>query len=140
MGLLEELNKSLRNYRKNLEVERGKVTEYQKKVDDIAEIYEAMKEKKKLMTEQKKSVKTFVSENHVYWKGNLLTDDYQKPVKSGLVNSGYTTIITDIDNNLDELRNKKTEYENKILSSKGIMGSIESSINSLGNSIAKLLN
>ncbi|WP_314067536.1 hypothetical protein [uncultured Vagococcus sp.] len=86
MGLLEELNKSLRNYRKNLEVERGKVTEYQKKVDDIAEIYEAMKEKKKLMTEQKKTVKTFVSENHVYWKGNLLTDDYQKPVKSGLVN------------------------------------------------------
>lgn len=73
------------------------------------------------------------------WKGNLFSNDYKNKVQDELVGESYEKVITAIDSNLDSLRDKKTSFENKILSSKGMIGSLEASINSLGNSIAKLV-
>lgn len=99
-----------------------------------------MKEKKKTMEEHKKEVKTFSDKEYTNWTGNLFSNNYKKKIQDELIGESYEQIISDIDSNLDTLRDKRTSFENKILSSKGVIGSIEASINSIGNSIAKLLN
>lgn len=140
MGLLEDLKNSLNSYNSHLAQERSKVNEYQIKVDAIDRIYNDMKEKKSAMKQHKKDVKTFSNKEYTNWKGDLFSNEYKKKIQDELIGESYEKVLSDIDNNLDALRDKRTSFENKILSSKGVMGSLEASINSLGNSIAKLLN
>lgn len=140
MDLLEDLKKSLSSYNTHLAEERSKEAEYSSKVDAIDLIYKDMKEKKKTMEEHKKEVKTFSDKEYTNWTGNLFSNNYKKKIQDELIGESYEQIISDIDSNLDTLRDKRTSFENKILSSKGVIGSIEASINSIGNSIAKLLN
>lgn len=140
MGVLEDLKNSLSSYNSNLASERSKAAEYQLKVDAIDLIYDDMKEKKSTMKQHIKEVKAFSDEEYTNWKGDLFSNDYKKKIQDELIGESYEKVISDIDSNLDTLRDKRTSFENKILSSKGIIGSLEASINSLGNSIAKLLN
>jgi uncharacterized coiled-coil DUF342 family protein len=140
MGLLEDLRSSLDSYNASLAKERSKVSEYQVKVDAIDELYDELKEKKETMKQHKDEVKTFSDQEYTNWKGDLFSNSYKNKIQDELIGESYEKVIGDIDSNLDALRDKRTSYENKILSSKGVIGSLEAGINSLGNSIAKLFN
>ncbi|EJO5346369.1 DUF5082 family protein [Clostridium botulinum] len=137
---LESLKYEVNSYKKKLSEETYKLEMYQEKVDALYSLYERMKKKKEEMKYLKKSLENFVNESYEYWHGNVFNNRYTNNVKESLLQNGYSKMVTIIDNNLDEINNKKTYYENLIYESKGIIGKFEACINSVETHIVNWVN
>lgn len=137
---LQDLKDQKSRYSSNLESEQSNLEYYRAKADALDDIYQRLKEKKKLMKAQKKTMNTFANENYETFKGNTYLNRYQNDLKSELVDNQYNNIITIIDENLDTINNERTRYENLCYNSKGIIGKLESSINSLVTQIENWVN
>jgi chromosome segregation ATPase len=140
LKLLESLKMDVESYKKKLSEEAYRMEGYQKKVDVLDSLYKKMKEKKEDMESLQKSLKSFANETYEYWLGNVFNNRYEKNVREELLINGYGKMMTMIDDNLDEINNKRTYYENLIYESKGIIGNVQSCINSVATHIENWVN
>ncbi|MBU3099294.1 MULTISPECIES: hypothetical protein [Clostridium] len=140
MKLLEDLKMDVEAYKKNLSEEASMMEANQKKADALDSLYKKMKEKKEDMESLQKSLSTFANETYECWLGNVFNTRYEKNVTEELLVNGYGKMLTIIDDNLDEINNKRTHYENLIYESKGIIGNVESCINSVTTHIENWVN
>lgn len=117
-------------YRSKINEEKSRLEEYKEKASKLDDLYEKLKVKKNQMKELKKSLKSFSKKDYDYFEGNVFDYRYKSNIKE-LVEHDYKTMIDIIDDNLDEINNKRTYYENQIHESKGIIGNFISTLNSI---------
>ena len=137
---LEGLQNSLYSKQSEISAERANLSNYQAKIAEIDAIYQTLKGQKKSMKELKKDVKSFGEQSYPYWQGNVFKTKYQEKLDSQIIEGGYEVVIGEIDTNLDALNTAKTEYENKVLASQGLIGVLAAGINSLINAIENFVN
>ncbi|WP_195268325.1 DUF5082 family protein [Eubacterium sp. 1001713B170207_170306_E7] len=137
---LESLQNSLYSKQSEISAERANLSNYQAKIAEIDAIYQTLKGQKKSMKELKKDVKSFGEQSYPYWQGNVFKTKYQEKLDSQIIEGGYEAVIGEIDTNLDALNTAKTEYENKVLASQGLIGVLAAGINSLINAIENFVN
>lgn len=137
---LENLKRELSSNKKKLSEETVKMEGDQKKADVLNSLYKKMKKKKEEMEALQKSLKNFSGKSYEYWQGNVFNSRYENYVKQELLRNGYGKMLSIIDDNLDEINNKRTYYENQIYKSKGIIGNLHAGINSIVTSIENLMN
>lgn len=105
---------------------------------EIGEVYERLVDDKKIIKVYRDSVKTFLNENYGTFNGNLHSEVYKVQLKS-LINE-YNVVINNIDINMDRLNTLRAQYENKAYSCDGVIGYLESSINTLTHTIQNWVN
>lgn len=137
---LESLQSSLSSKQSEISAERANLSNYQAKIAEIDAIYKTLKGQKKSMKELKKDVKNFGEQKYSHWEGNVFKTKYQEKLESQIIEGGYEVVIGEIDTNLDALNTAKTEYENKVLASQGLIGVLAAGINSLINAIENFVN
>lgn len=137
---LDSLKSKQNSYKKDLSEEKANLEMYQEKVDALDSLYDKMKDKKEEMESLKKSLKSFVNESYDHWKGNVFNDRYETHVRDELLENGYGKMMTIIDNNLDEINSEKRYYQNLIYQSKGIIGDLQSVLNSIAVKIQNWVN
>lgn len=106
--------------------------------DKIKKIYERMVEDKKLIKSYRNGVKNFQKENYNTFKGYLHENLYI--VKIDELLAYYDTVIKNIDTNMDRLNTTRAEYENKAYQCNGVIGYLQSLINSLLHEIENCIN
>lgn len=126
-------------YRSKINEEKSRLEEYKEKASKLDDLYEKLKVKKNQMKELKKSLKSFSKKDYDYFEGNVFDYRYKSNIKE-LVEHDYKTMIDIIDDNLDEINNKRTYYENQIHESKGIIGNFISTLNSIQRRIENWFN
>lgn len=137
---LAGLQNSLSSKQSEISAERANLSSYQAKIAEIDAIYQMLKGQKTSMKDLKKDVKTFGEQKYSYWEGNVFKTKYKEKLESQVIEGGYEVVISEIDTNLDALNTAKTEYENKVFASQGIIGVLAAGINSLLNAIENFVN
>ena len=105
---------------------------------DVRAVYNRMAEDKKAIKGYRDSVKTFAKEKFTTFKGKLYSDNYK--ARTDALISSYKTLINNLDTNMDRLNNVVAQYENKAYQCNGLIGYLESSINSLVHTIENWVN
>lgn len=137
---LTSMQADLSSKQSAVSAQQANIAGLQTKIAAIDALYQTLKGQKESMNTLKKDVNTMADEEHEFWKGNLIKTKYQEPLKSNVVEGGYATIVTQIDTNLDALNTAKTECENQILASQGLIGQLAAGINTLINAIENFVN
>lgn len=137
---IEKLKYESNSYRAKLSEETYNLKIYEKKAKSLYDLYHRMKKMKEEMKDLKNLLKSFADEPYEYWQGNVFNTRYKNNVKEELIQNGYSKAIDIIDNNLDEINNKRTYYENLIYESEGIIGKFEACINSIETQIINWFN
>lgn len=137
---LASLRSSLASKQSQISAERTNLSNYQAKIAEIDAVYQTLKGQKKAMKDLKKDAKSFAEQSYPYWQGAVFKNTYQARLEAEVIDGGYSQVISEIDTNLDALNTAKTEYENKVLSSQGFIGTLAAGINSLINAIENFVN
>ena len=138
MDELESLKTSLRNKKNQLSSKRAEKQRYLGIASDVRAIYNRMAEDKRTIKGYKDSVSSFSKEKYDLFKGKQYGDVYRSKMEALI--SNYNTVISNLDSNMDRLNNVVAQYENKAYQCNGLIGYLESSINSLAHTIENWFN
>lgn len=127
------------SYKAKINEEKSRLEEYKDKASKLDDLYERLKVRKNEMKDLKKSLKSFSENPYDYFEGKVYDNRYRDSIQ-GLVENDYKNMIDIIDDNLDEINNKKTYYENQIHESKWIIGNFISALNSIQTQIENWFN
>lgn len=121
------------------EAERN-MTEFQANIDDLDRLYNEMREMKDQYQDQRRFYLDILNTYYPEWAGEVHTNRYSIKLSSNIINDSLSPTIQKIDQNLDELNRKKTYYQNRISETRGLIGQLESVINSIGTEIENFFN
>lgn len=138
MGNLDTMKSSLSSKERQLNNKKAEKASCLGIASDIGVVYTRLVEDKKIMKGYRDHVNTFSNENLENFKGNLYKNSY-KTKMSSLV-ADYNTVIENIDLNMDKLNTLKTQYENKAYQCNGLIGYLQSTVNSLVHQIENWAN
>lgn len=138
MDELESLKTSLSSKRQQLAAKKAEKQRYLGMASDVRAVYNRMAEDKKTIKGYRDSVKTFAKEKFTTFKGKLYSDTYKSRTDTLIAN--YNTVISNLDTNMDRLNTVVAQYENKAYQCNGLIGYLESSINSLVHTIENWVN
>lgn len=138
MDDLDSLKASLNSFRKALEEKNAEKQRYLNIAAEIGNVYDRMADDKAIIKEYKGRVKDFSKEKFDKFKGNLYKEVYKAKMEELL--DGYDIVIKNIDANMDRLNTLRAEYENKAYKCNGLIGYLQSSINSVVHTIENWVN
>lgn len=138
MDDLNSLNASLNSFRNQLAAKKAEKQRYLDTAADIKVVYDRMAEDKKLIKEYRNAVQRFLKERFDTFKGDLYKESYKTKLSELL--SDYDTVIGNIDTNMDRLNTARAQYENKAYACNGVIGYLQSSVNSLIHTIENWVN
>lgn len=110
---------------------RTKNAQLRERIATLKAIHSDMKTGKRDLNILKNDLQNSANEYYPQWRGNRHKKDYSAFVQETLVNSRYTKVIGQVDQNMAAVNNKITEYENEILRNEGFVGNLLAEINSL---------
>lgn len=137
-AIIAGLRGQLADAEAKLSAARSQAESYRATADAIGVIYDDLKTKKAALKTMKTAVNTFKDTSYAQWKGNLWQSDYKTAVSG--VESAYSTIISEIDTNLDNLNLERARYNNLANEQWGIAGRLAGAVNSLITEIQNWLN
>lgn len=140
MVLIDYFRRQRENYRRRLAAERRNIDNYQQKVDELDQLYEEMRTKKQEFQDQERAYRDIARHNYADWSGDVYKNRFREKMQGSLIEDAVKPTIRAIDDNLDELNNQKTQYQNRINNTRGVIGYLESGINSLTTQIENLFN
>lgn len=138
MDDLFSLKDLLRNYRNQLAEKKAEKQKYLDIASDIETVYNRMMEDKSAVKGYRDNVKTFAKEKYDTFKGKLYRDKYIVQMEALIAD--YNTVISNLDENMDQLNTVKAQYENKAYQCNGAIGYLQSSVNSLVHRIENWVN
>jgi DNA repair exonuclease SbcCD ATPase subunit len=135
---------SLKSQKSGKEQERRRIEQEnatcRQKINEIQQIYNRMKGLKEDLIRQKREVRKIGDERQAAWRGRVWQNGCRNKVVLDIADVRYTTVINEVDANLDALNDAQTAYENRILENVPIIGRLSAQINSLWNQIVNWVN
>ncbi len=128
-GIIAGLRGQLADAEARLSAARSQAESYRATADAIGKIYDDLKNQKAALKTMKANVNTFKEASYTQWKGNLWQSDYKTAVSN--VESAYSTLISEIDINLDNLNLEQARYDNLANEQWGIVGQLMSVVNNI---------
>lgn len=138
MDKLSTKKTNLRNKKGQLLAKQNEKQGYLNTASDIGVIYDRLAEDKRVIREYRNSVKTFVREKFDTFSGDLYSNSYKTKMEDLI--SKYDSVISNIDINMDRLNSVRAQYENKAYKCNGVIGYLQSAINSLVHEIENWVN
>lgn len=138
MDGIELLKQQLRNLQRKLANKKAEKQKYLDIARNIGDIYNRMAADKAVMKTYRDSVKTFSNEKIDTFSGDL----YKTQYKQGMTDlvSDYNTVISNFDTNMDRLNTVRSQYESKAYECGGIIGALQSQINTIVRQIQNWVN
>lgn len=128
-AILAGLRAQLSQAQANLSAAKSQAESYRATADAIGKIYDDLKAKKDTLKIIMTNVNMFKEMSYAQWQGNLWQNDYKTAV--GGVESAYSTLISEIDANLDRLNLEQARYDNLANEQWGIVGQLMSVVNNI---------
>ena len=138
MDELDSLKSSLDRKRNELKQRQREKKSYLSKAEEIDTLYDSLCDDKESLIRHRNSVRDFARENYKTFSGNLHKNTYYAQMECMLNN--YKTVINRLDENIDRLNTQKAYYENQAYECNGIIGHLQSAINSLVHEIENWTN
>lgn len=138
--MIEEIKRRIRNYENQIAQDRANISDYRTKIDEIDQLYQDMRQEKESLSDLKRQLNQLANENYENWQGDIHRQQYIPRVKDQLISGSLTTTIRNVDDNIDALNRAKTEFENRINRTEGVIGHLEGLVNSAWTSIENLMN
>jgi len=138
MDGLSALRRRLREKRAELKETQA---EKQRCLDMAAAIdlvYKRMKQDKEIMEDYREDIKRFYREKYDRFDGDVYDSRYKVNIEQ--LKDEYKITIKNIDTNMDRLNTEKARYENEAYRCNGLIGIIQSAINSIVHQIENWTN
>lgn len=138
METLDDFKNAFDSYRKQLAAKRVEWRKCMNIANEIGAVYDRMADDKKAMKEYRNSFKGFANETYGTFRGHLYLESYKVSTKALL--KDYDAVISNIDTNMDRLNLERCKYENKASECWGMIGWLETQINTVAHTIENWIN
>lgn len=138
MDELEKLKRDLERIGNNLQQSIQIRNSYLAKAREIRAVYNRLADDKSIIVDYRNNVRRFSGERINTFQGALYKDKYIGSMAELI--DGYQKVIDRIDANMDALNMEVVKYENKANEMFGIIGNIQSRINTLSHRIENWFN
>lgn len=135
---LEFLHQQLSSLQQRLANKRAERQRYLDIASDIGDIYNRMAADKRSLKTYRDSVKDFSREKFDLFSGDLYKNQYKTCI--GDLIGDYNTVISNFDTNMDRLNSVRSQYESKAYECGGIIGALQSQINTIVRQIQNWVN
>ncbi len=138
METLEDFKNAFDSYKRQLAAKLAERRKYMNIANEIGAVYDRMADDKKAMKEYRNGLKSFANEPYDTFRGKLYLESYKVSTKA--LAKDYDVVIGNIDTNMDRLNLARCKYENMAYECDGVIGWLETQINTVSHTIQNWIN
>lgn len=138
MDELNTLKSDLKDKKSELIAMQSKKTRCLNMASDIDSVYDRMRQDKSVMQDYYEEIKRFYKEKFDKFDGVVYDSRYKIYIEQLVAD--YEKTIKNIDINMDRLNTEKARYENEAYRCNGLIGYLQSAINSIAHQIENWTN
>ena len=138
MAELSTLKSDLKDKKSELRAMQSKKTRCLNMASDIDSVYDRMRQDKSVMQDYYEEIKRFYKEKFDKFDGDVYDSRYKIYIEQLVAD--YKKTIKNIDINMDRLNTEKARYENEAYRCNGLIGYLQSAINSIAHQIENWTN
>lgn len=138
MAELSTLKSDLKDKKSELRAMQSKKTRCLNMASDIDSVYDRMRQDKSVMQDYYEEIKRFYKEKFDKFDGDVYDSRYKIYIEQLVAD--YKKTVKNIDINMDRLNTEKARYENEAYRCNGLIGYLQSAINSIAHQIENWTN
>ena len=135
---LDDLKRNLRSLANSISSKLNERQGYLDKADEIQKVYDRLARDKKTIKEYRNDIVYFYKESYNEFKGDNYKYTYKPSIQD--LRDSYDDVISNIDINLDALKNQILSYKNKASGCLGSLGYMQIAYNSVKTQIQNWTN